>query len=133
MKKIYQSFEGKLDVAEQSGYIVYQGNGFYEVESFSVWKSGSHKVRLKNPVDWTDFEAIAIASVGVECGDVEGQAFYKGKWYSTDTINKIQNQCGIDWRICINNYAKKIASKQPTKKNKNKARCGDLEHGDFSD
>ena len=105
MKEIYQSFEGKLDYDQQFGYIVSQGNGFYEVESFSVWKSGSHKVRLKDPVDWTDFDAIAIASVGVERGVVEGQAFYNGKWYSTETINKIQDRWGdYDWKSYVDDY-----------------------------
>ncbi len=99
MRIIYQSFEGKLDVDEQTGYIVYQGNGFYEVESFSVWRSGSHKVRFKNPVDWTDSAAIGEASIGVEHGVVDGQAFYRGKWYSTATINKIQNRYDTyDWK-----------------------------------
>ena len=46
MKEIYRSFDGKLDVDNQSGYIVYEGNGFYEIESFSVWRSGSKRVRL---------------------------------------------------------------------------------------
>lgn len=119
MKEIYQSFEGKLGVDQRFGYIVSQGNGFYEVESFSVWKSGSHKVRLKDPVDWTDFDAIAIASVGVERGVVEGQAFYNGKWYSTETINKIQDRWGdYDWKSYVDDYERKAATKQSKSKHK---------------
>ena len=44
MKEIYRSFEGKLDVDNQEGYIVYQGNGFFEIHNISVW---SDKKRLE--------------------------------------------------------------------------------------
>ncbi len=111
MKEIYRSFDGKLDVDNQSGYIVYEGNGFYEIESFSVWRSGSKRVRLKAPVDWTDLAAIGEATLGVEHGVVEGQAFYKGKWYGTETINRIQNKYGdYSWQAYVDDYAKSISA-----------------------
>ena len=38
MKEVYRSFEGKLDVDNQTGTIVYDGGEYWQFESLSVWQ-----------------------------------------------------------------------------------------------
>lgn len=93
MKEIYRSFEGKLDADNQEGYIVYEGNGFFEVRNISVWADKTNgSFRVNKPLNWENVEEIAEACFRVENGTLDGQAFYKGKWYKTETINKIQKK-----------------------------------------
>lgn len=62
MKEIYRSFEGKLDVENQEGYIVYEGNGFYEVRNISVWSDKTDgSFRVNKPLNWENVEEIAEA------------------------------------------------------------------------
>lgn len=37
MKEIYRSFEGKLGVDNQSGYIISELKETYQIENFTVW------------------------------------------------------------------------------------------------
>ena len=92
MKEIYRSFEGKLDVDNQEGYIIYEGNGFFEIHSISVWSDKKDwKCRIKKEMNWKDWDAVSEECYFVENGSADGQAFYDGKWYGSDLIRKIMN------------------------------------------
>lgn len=92
MKEIYRSFEGKLNVENQEGYIVYEGNEFYEIHYISVWTDREDwKCRINRKMNWEDIQAVLDEVYDVENGAAEGQAFYKGKWYSSKLIRKIMN------------------------------------------
>ena len=87
MKEIYRSFDVLSVEGPRTGYIVYQLKDFYQIE----WKSiepetQPKKFRIAKAIDWTDPGAVADARQDVEAGNVEGQAYYKGKWYGTKTI-----------------------------------------------
>ena len=41
MKEVYRSFEGRLGVGQQEGYIIYDIEGYWQIEELSVWKSGN--------------------------------------------------------------------------------------------
>lgn len=89
-KEIYRSFDVLEVGGDRTGYIVYQTPNWYQIE----WKSiepevSERKFRIKNPIDWTDLEAVSNARWDVDAANIEGQAYYKGKWYGTDTILKI--------------------------------------------
>lgn len=94
MKEIYRSFEGKLDVGED-GYFVNELEDFYEIHTLST-RTGIpdelcrvRKSAMPDP-DWADWYTIGKICVEVRNGVLDGQAFYDGKWYSTETIHKIQ-------------------------------------------
>lgn len=47
-KEVYSSFEGKLNVDCQNGYIITEIKDFYEVEFLSVWQDiPDKKVRIR--------------------------------------------------------------------------------------
>ena len=46
MNEIYRSFEGKLNVDNQSGYIISELKETYQIENFTVWGK-SQKIRVK--------------------------------------------------------------------------------------
>lgn len=98
MKEIYRSFEGKLDVNNQSGYIIEDGNDFYQVSFISVWTDQEdRKYRISKEIkfDFTDIDRISEIVTDIEngCYDSEKcQVLYNGKWYSGKTINKIQSK-----------------------------------------
>lgn len=46
MQEIYRSFEGKLGVDNQSGYIISELKETYQIENFTVWGK-SQKIRVK--------------------------------------------------------------------------------------
>lgn len=104
MKEIYRSFEGVLGVENQAGYIVYDTGKFWEIHELSVHQIGAEKFRISKNVqfDWTDSAEVGRVEISVTSGAVDGQAWYKGKWYSTETIHKIQadNQ-ELEWRKCV--------------------------------
>ena len=97
MKEIYRSFEGKLNVNNQSGYIIEEGNDFYQISFLSVQNDQKDdKIRVSKEIkfDFTDVDKIAEIALDIEngCYDSEKcQVLYNGKWYSGKTINKIQN------------------------------------------
>ena len=93
MKEIYRSFEGKLNAENQFGYIVYELKNGYEIRNISVWTDmPDGSFRVTKPLTWSNIDEIAEACFMVENGTLDGQALYKGKWYSTDVINDIQRK-----------------------------------------
>lgn len=97
MKEIYRSFEGKLNVNNQSGYTIEEGNDFYQISFLSIQDDQKDdKIRISKEIkfDFTDVDKIAEIALDIEngCYDSEKcQVLYNGKWYSGKTINKIQN------------------------------------------
>ena len=90
MKEIYRSFDVLSVEGPRTGYIVYQLENYYQVE----WKSiepdiQPRKFRIAQAIDWKDPGAVSEARQNVEAANIEGQAFYKNRWYSTKTILKI--------------------------------------------
>ena len=94
MKELYRSFEGKLDAENRFGYIVYENEDFYEIHSLSVYTHGTQKVRVSKSVsfDMADLAEIGRMYSEVEAGKTEGQAWFGGRWYSMETIHKIQTK-----------------------------------------
>ena len=103
MKKpeVYRSFEGKLDADNQSGYIIYDGGDWWQVESISVWQYTPKTIcRIDkdalDPAEFDDFYKIADIEINIEAGNYNNknmQAYYKNKWYSSPQIREIQNFC----------------------------------------
>lgn len=104
-KEVYRSFEGKLGVDTQSGYIIAELKDFYEIEFLSVRQdSGDGKIRIRkeslSESDFGDPEKITELLMDIENGRSDrGQCWYKGKWYGYDAICKIRqrHQSG-NWR-----------------------------------
>lgn len=97
MKEVYRSFEGKLDVDNQSGYIISELKDFYQVDFLSVWQGRDSKVRIKKELlpecDFSDIDKITKLTDDIEYGRQDaGQCYYNGKWYGYDTICDIQNK-----------------------------------------
>ena len=97
-KEVYRSFEGKLSPECQRGYIVYDCGEYWEINHQTVWmdeKCFSVRIKKGYKLKFDDIERIEELEFGVNNGIVDGQAAYNGKWYSTETINKIQekNNC----------------------------------------
>ena len=95
MNEIYRSFEGNLGAGE-SGYYVLELADHYEIHELSA-RSGAQehifrvcKSAVENP-DWTDLYTIGKFETEVRNGSLDGQFFAKGKWYSSESIRKIQN------------------------------------------
>lgn len=101
-KEIYRSFEGKLDPDTRSGYVIYETNNFYEINFLSVYSEiGTQKIRVPKTTkfEFDNLEQISEIQEDVENGCRDGQAYYKEKWYSQQTINKIQkNNSDYNWR-----------------------------------
>lgn len=102
MKKseIYRSFEGKLGVEQQRGYILYElaDGELIEYESISVWED-EHTEHARIPSRFlpaSEYSNInKIAELVADCyyGNLAGgQIFFRGKWWSYDTIRKIQQK-----------------------------------------
>ena len=99
MKEVYRSFEGKLDVDNQTGTIVYDGGEYWQFESLSVWQGAQKSLyRISKAVlkesEFEDDEKIGEIIVNISNGNYEDknmQEFYNGKWYTSPTIRKIQN------------------------------------------
>lgn len=43
-KEIYRSFDGKLGVDQQYGYVVEEGKNFYYIEVLSVWSDETDQI-----------------------------------------------------------------------------------------
>lgn len=100
MKEIYRSFEGKLGVEQQEGYILYTVNNgdLIEYEGLSVWEDAKTE-RARIPVRYlpaSDYDNLGkITELVGDCyyGNLPGgQIHIKGKWWSYDTICKIQQK-----------------------------------------
>lgn len=97
MKEVYRSFEGKLNLDNQSGYIIYELKDFYQIEFLSIEKisDDSGSIRLRKHIfseeDFSNLEKITKLETYIESGCADyGQCQYKGKWYSVPVIRKIQ-------------------------------------------
>lgn len=106
-EEVYRSFEGKLDCDTQTGYIITEFSDFYEIEFLSVWSDvGDSRVRIRKGLlakdDFANLDSDRIVEIiaDIEFGRADyGQCFYKGKWYSYDTICRIQEvNKSYDWR-----------------------------------
>ena len=93
-EEIYRSFEGNLGAGE-TGYCVYEITDHYEIHEFSArmgvpeYVYRVSKSAVENP-DWTDLYTIGKFGTEVRNGKLDGQVLFKGKWYSSDLIRKIQ-------------------------------------------
>ncbi len=103
MKEVYRSFEGKLDAGNQSGYIIYELDKYYEIHFLSVWIDESDDmVRINKDLlpgeDFGKLDKIASIKMDIEFGRGDfGQCWYKQKWYSYETICKIQSRNKDNW------------------------------------
>lgn len=99
MKEVYRSFEGKINLDNQFGYIIYDLGDFYQIEFVSIELAdrNSSSVRIKKdilfPDDFKNLDRITELEMNIENGRANyGQYQYKGKWYGCDMIRKIQNK-----------------------------------------
>lgn len=97
-KEVYRSFEGKLDVNNQTGYVIYELKDFYQIEFLSVWSDAKEdKVRIRKDLlkesDFLNLEKIGDLQMDIEngCRDY-GQCYFNEKWYGYETIRKIQDK-----------------------------------------
>ena len=99
MREMYCSFEGKLDLSNQSGYVIYEmENNMLQIEFLSVDNNvKNEKIRIPSSIlsidDFSDDEKICNLCVDVSDGLISGaQYFYREKWWGSESINKIQNE-----------------------------------------
>lgn len=100
MNEIYRSFEGKLNVDCQEGYILYTINDgeLIEYEGLSVWQD-TETERARIPArylpapEYANTEKISELIADCHNGTIPGgQVWVDGKWWSYDTIQKIQQR-----------------------------------------
>lgn len=96
MQEIYRSFEGKLGVDNQSGYIISELKETYQIENFTVWGK-SQKIRVRKDLlpaeDFGNDEKITDLFVSVSNGCLKGCSYqYRGTWYSYEKILEIQRK-----------------------------------------
>ena len=97
-KEIYRSFEGFLNIDNQSGYIIYDTNEFYEVEFLNVCSdTKTDRVRIRKNLlrkeDFGNLLKIGELQYDIENGRADyGQCYYKDKWYGYKMICKIQKE-----------------------------------------
>ena len=99
MKELYKSFEGKLGVENQNGYIIYEAdNSLLEIEELSI-RQDIKKYRYRVPAtllpkaDFANIQKIGELQADIWNGCYEnGQIFFKGKWYSGKKIAEIQQK-----------------------------------------
>lgn len=108
MKEVFCSFEGKLNFDNQSGYVIYELEDFYQVEFLDVFGDvQQEKVRIKKHLlsdsDFGDLDKISGMCDDILYGRANlGQYFYKGKWYDYDTICKYQLiNHDFNWRCYV--------------------------------
>lgn len=99
-REVYRSFEGKLGVDNRDGYIVYESDNYITVERLSVYNDAIEtctripKTAVTCPL--SDGAALAELEDAVDCGRINGQVRYRGKWYSPRSImDKYQD---ANWR-----------------------------------
>ena len=96
MQEIYRSFEGKVNVDCQDGYIILELKERYQIEWLSVWGK-TQKIRVKKdllPVeDFGNEKKISELFYDIEHGCLEGCSYrYRGTWYSYEKILEIQRK-----------------------------------------
>ena len=109
MQEIYCSFDGKLDLDNQSGYVIYSlGNGLLQIEFLSINRDvKDEKYRLPDNLlrvsDLDNAEKLISLCLEVSNGNISGaQYFYKGKWWSPESIMKVQKEhCDNNWKKYI--------------------------------
>lgn len=93
MNLVYSSYEGKLGVENQSGYNVYELADWYEIHLLSVFANKDEKFRIPKDKAVTDWSQLDIGNlVAIKDGAEDGQYFFNNRWYSKETINKIQKE-----------------------------------------
>lgn len=98
-EEIYRSFEGFLNVDQQCGYILYSisDGAMIEYEWLSVWQDASTErarfpAKLLPPSEYSNGALLGELVVNCMDGVIEGgQYFHKDRWWSAETIHKIQN------------------------------------------
>ncbi len=107
-KEVYSSFEGKLNVDCQNGYIITEIKDFYEVEFLSVWQDiPDKKVRIRKKFlpecDFENYEKICDLTRYIEDGLGDyGQCWYNGKWYGYDLVCKIREKYQVNnWKYGV--------------------------------
>ena len=104
MKEIYRSFDGNLSPENTDGYIIYEiAGGLLEIESLSV-RPDTIDARFRIPrellpeSDYGDLAKIGELEADAWNGCYRrGQVFFKGKWYSGEMIDKIQQDAGDNY------------------------------------
>lgn len=96
-KELYRSFEGKLDVGNEEGYIIYNiGGGRLQIERYNVWTHGPQEpfripAKLLPPEDYGNEAKIVELCVDAWYGRRAGtEIFFRDRWYSDEAIEKIQ-------------------------------------------
>lgn len=100
-KEIYSSFELLEVGGKESGYKVYKVRNHFLVKIYSL-SSKTTMFQIYREIDWADPLMIGAAEVGVNNGAWRGAVHYKGRWWSTDMINKIQiDRQDYNWRAYV--------------------------------
>lgn len=96
-KELYRSFEGKLDVGNEEGYIIYNiGDGRLQIEHYNVWTHGPQEPfripsKLLPPEDYGNEAKIVELCVDAWYGRRAGtEIYFRNRWYSDEAIEKIQ-------------------------------------------
>lgn len=95
---VYKSFEGKLNIDNQSGYVITDAGKFWEINFLSVdIDRPDVLIRIKKELlPESDFENIANEKYANLMHEINegisdsGQTFFRGRWYGFDAIQKIQ-------------------------------------------
>ncbi len=90
MIEIFSSFDVLEVGGTEHGYKVFVEPNGYLIKEYALGDS-TKMYRLNEPVNWEDPLAVGEAEIKVSDGVIDGSVHYKGRWYSKDTINKIQN------------------------------------------
>lgn len=98
MRELYRSFEGKLSVDQQDGYILYSINdgALVEYNSLSVWQDQRSErahipAALLRPEDYGNSDKIGGLVVDCWFGNLpDGQIYFRGKWWTGKAIRAIQ-------------------------------------------
>lgn len=101
-KEIYKSFDGKLDLDHQYGYIIYETDDYYRIESLSLGSETSLTLVEKQHIDLdkvSDIEYIGSILVDVDHGCIPGKVYFKHRWHSPREIMESHND--YNWKKYI--------------------------------
>ena len=102
MKEVYRSFEGKLNVDQREGYVVYDCGDVYEIHHIKVdmdVRGSKYRIYKEDLPDLTDNVKIAEIELEICDGIRRGAIFYRWKWYDQELISKIQGaNADMNWR-----------------------------------
>lgn len=96
-QEIYRSFEGKLNVENRTGHIIYETKDFYEIEFLNIESEKKGKLRIRKEIldkkDFNNTEKLAEIGIDIENGCANyGQCWYNKKWYGYKEICRIQKK-----------------------------------------